>query len=410
MAAIGVLPQIFSLANSISSTISDTKRFGPDAESLRIKFQSENQSMRSYLSWLFGQQISADGGMFRFLPRDTQANVLAMIIELRSRFHDYGEVERKYGLGVLEPTEETKFRDALEGPPITNRRSFDLQKSTSVWARIRWAMSGKKVLDELIKDLSEWNGRLRNIVQDVVWQVQLSASEIRAVEDSPNTKAAGMELSAKMRRLIISDEAITQELKIPQYKVVNIHRDPGKEGPYRAKIDDCPVIVEYKTYEMGGHAEITMRRVRKLATLLHSQKDPSFRVLPCRGYFEDRVGSRFGFVFDIPPGASPKPTSLHDALNVASSRSKRPSITQRLKLAHKVAESLYLLHTVGWVHKSLRSESILFFETNATAGKSGSMYETPWLSGFEYSRVETDFSSVRVEDRLERNLYVSHSL
>lgn len=149
-----------------------------------------------------------------------------------------------------------------------------------------------------------------------------------------------------MRKLILGSDAAS-ELLIPYHKVKN--QVTGVGGLRMAEVDNNPVLLEYKDYEPdnnGNIPDITIRQVRQLTSLLHSQEDAGFRVLPCRGYINDRAGSRLGFVYDVPSGALPKPLTLESALNLSSSRSKKPSVTARLKLAYNLAGSLYLLHTV----------------------------------------------------------------
>jgi hypothetical protein len=237
----------------------------------------------------------------------------------------------------------------------------------------------------------------------------LTAFQVQSVAENPDTKTLGLGTSARMRKLIlVSDTA--SDLLISYHKVKNqVTGVGGGSGSLRmAEVDDNPVLLEYKDYgpdNNGNIPDITVRQVRQLTTLLHSQEDAGFRVLPCRGYTNDRAGSRLGFVYDVPSGALPKPLTLESALNLSSSRSKKPSVTAPLKLAYNLAESLYLLHTVGWVHKNMNSESIVFFTPEkSSTSSSRSIYEAPWIVGFEYSRQESDFSSNRMEDRIEKNM------
>lgn len=405
LAIAGIIPPVLQLIGEISTVVKNGNQFGADAGTLRIRFRDEDETIKSSLSFLFGNSPCANGGIFDALPRTTQQNVLSISMQLLLRLKDYAAIEARYNLTVLDSTTRGGAGDFLKLATLVeeNPRERELQSSTSWWRKLHWSTSGKKRLVELIVDLSDWNQRIRRVVQDVIWSGLLTILQVQRVEVDPDAKAMGLGPSATMRRLIMSDQS-SQDLVIHQHKV-KTPGGPCREGDLQvAEIDGTPVIVEYKNYELdrdGDISAVTMKQVRQLTTLLHCQGDSSFRVLPCRGYLNDRARSRFGFVFDVPSGFLPTSLTLDAALNLSSSRSKKPSVTSRLQLAHKLSESLYLLHTVGWVHKSLRSESIVFFESSSGSGIS---YDTPWVLGFEYSRQESDFSSNRAEDRIERNL------
>ena len=95
-----------------------------------------------------------------------------------------------------------------------------------------------------------------------------------------------------------------------------------------------------------------------------------FRVLPCLGVFRDRKASRFGFIFQPPsyieqiPGfksakgamTGPRmPKTLHDLLGHAPQQGQTTTniipLGDRFRLARSLAQSLYAMHAVEWVHK-----------------------------------------------------------
>jgi serine/threonine protein kinase len=85
-------------------------------------------------------------------------------------------------------------------------------------------------------------------------------------------------------------------------------------------------------------------------------------------------------MYEKPYGTPPeaKPVSLLDLVTI----DMVPSLTKRINLAHAIAQGLMYLHSVNWLHKSLRSNSILFFPT--TGADLG--YASPIISGFDYAR------------------------
>ncbi|KAI9838187.1 MAG: hypothetical protein M1837_002616 [Sclerophora amabilis] len=127
-------------------------------------------------------------------------------------------------------------------------------------------------------------------------------------------------------------------------------------------------------------------RVQQLTALLRSTHKPeAFRVPRCLGYFDDRFSEgrtpecRFGFVFEKPVGIDPQtqPVSL---LELVTTRDK-PSLTDRIALATRIANCILYLHSVNWLHKGLRSHNIVFF-----FGTGDPDYHQPYLSGFDYAR------------------------
>jgi serine/threonine protein kinase len=170
------------------------------------------------------------------------------------------------------------------------------------------------------------------------------------------------------------------------------------------------VWIEWKEYEFGKDGSPSpppeiIDRVQKLAALLrHSPKPEAFRVPHCLGYFdnarpsdsseadseseEDSTDARIGFVFEKPlgDGVSPDalPVSLFDLLS-----SRKPRVTDRIRLAHAIANCLLYLHSVNWLHKGLRSHNIVFFPIagDEKGGRSTEIdWSKPYLSGFDFAR------------------------
>ncbi|KAI4172506.1 MAG: hypothetical protein LQ343_003500 [Gyalolechia ehrenbergii] len=150
------------------------------------------------------------------------------------------------------------------------------------------------------------------------------------------------------------------------------------------------VWIEWKAYKEKWDPKLdkyvpqedNIHRVRELAALLQSTKPKEFCAPRCLGYFDDRDDAshsehecRFGLVFEK-PAADLKPISLHDLLKTPT-----PSLTERIALAHKISVCVLYLHAVNWLHKSLRSDSIIFFSPSRPLSD-------PYLTGYEYARAD----------------------
>ncbi len=58
-----------------------------------------------------------------------------------------------------------------------------------------------------------------------------------------------------------------------------------------------------------------------------------------------------------------------------------PSIRVRIAMAQELTVTLLYLHAVNWLHKALRSASVVFFSNSE-----GPVLSRPYVSGFEYAR------------------------
>ncbi|KAL2057789.1 hypothetical protein ABVK25_002173 [Lepraria finkii] len=150
------------------------------------------------------------------------------------------------------------------------------------------------------------------------------------------------------------------------------------------------IWIEWKTYEARRDRHLNkdmpikenVKRVKELVALLQSDKPKEFCAPRCLGFFDDRDDKpqsdhdyRFGLVFEkSTPNTVPK--SLHRLLT-----GPKPSLTDRISLAHRIATCVLYLHAVNWLHKALRSDSVLFF-----SNEDRTTLPEPYLTGFEYAR------------------------
>ncbi|KAL5044381.1 prion-inhibition and propagation-domain-containing protein [Aspergillus fruticulosus] len=157
------------------------------------------------------------------------------------------------------------------------------------------------------------------------------------------------------------------------------------------------VLIEHKPVPAKYKSKLK-HRVVDLATLLSTQTHPEFLTLRCIGFVEDQKG--FSLVYDYPDSldstfnisnaseAPPAPKSLLDLLSLRDPP-LMPSLSARLKLARECLHAIILLHTAGWLHKSLRASNILFFATEDSARSDPeTVLAHPFLAGFNFSRMD----------------------
>ncbi|KAF5534336.1 hypothetical protein FMEXI_11331 [Fusarium mexicanum] len=131
-------------------------------------------------------------------------------------------------------------------------------------------------------------------------------------------------------------------------------------------------------------------RTMTLAQMLHMDKPRHLYAPLCVGYVDEVEGNnRIGWIFKMADGASANTTlrSLHSMLGQYQ---YKPVLTQRISLAWKLASSLSYMHTTNWLHKGIHSGNVSFsFEEEQFDA------ESPILSGFEYSRPQSNKTTTR---------------
>ena len=248
---------------------------------------------------------------------------------------------------------------------------------------------------QLHKDLTS----LRRLVQALDIKMQTHTYPAPATPPyAPENDAAGLRILAQLAKFKAFNESLENEGRAPWDDATAMALQLGKPGAEKAgtRIDrssisldtsissaDLSVIrceadytrngvtqrvwIEWKDYDYqipglpSPPAQI-IDRVEKLASLLHHFPKPeAFRVPHCLGYFDngkgssetemdsegedDGVDARIGFVFEKPQddGVSQNttPVSLFELLI----SSPKPRVTDRIKLAHTVANCLLYLHS-----------------------------------------------------------------
>ena len=168
----------------------------------------------------------------------------------------------------------------------------------------------------------------------------------------------------------------------------------GRElARYRSK----PVVVEWKFIERGHEKELKTR-VDQLAILLSHTYDTSFHSLHCIGFLPKDVSYQpkdedsicYGLVFELTISASnPAPfTPVIRPLSTLLAAARKPSLNERRDIALALAETILQLHTSGWLHKAIRSDNVLYVDTEESKWESGNA-TGPFLAGYEYARPTT---------------------
>lgn len=166
------------------------------------------------------------------------------------------------------------------------------------------------------------------------------------------------------------------------------------------KEGDIPVWIEWKNLGQivkGSTQEREAKlRTEALAEMLHKDKPQALCLPTSLGYFDDLqiYGSRrHAWIFEMPDG-SDYATTIKSLYDILGDRQYRPSLSQRISLASKLASTVLYLHTVNWLHKGIRSDNVIFhFDHDDEFDPT-----KPVLSGFDYSRPQSSGTTARAVD------------
>ncbi|KAL2855975.1 hypothetical protein BJY01DRAFT_242914 [Aspergillus pseudoustus] len=90
---------------------------------------------------------------------------------------------------------------------------------------------------------------------------------------------------------------------------------------------------------------------------------------------------------------------------ILGSQYKGPTLEPRFILARELSAALSQFHTVNWIHKSFRSNNIVFFQDTQWKDMTPPLHH-PDLFGRDYTRPESGFSSrVDEKDDIEEKIY-----
>lgn len=320
------------------------------------------------------------------------------------------------------------------------RKHTFLDKTLAIWSkggrlvtRIEWAMLRKGGLEKLIARLVQYNNRMESFLDrssveelhavqaqthlallQVANEVEQIHDLVRALRFTSGTSDSGGDLES-----IFSDATtLVEEPRPSQYQVVaslaefkahhlRIMLSPARRDGLNLSSNDFswrdgakltgrqPIV--YKGQEVWmewresvdealsqrEYRDAVVGRVKELAAVLSARDKPAaFRSPQCLGYYESQINGRprYALVYEWPSDLQTSGSSFTSLRGILSTR--KPTLNARLAMANMLAASVLYLHAVGWVHKDIQSENVLF-----VAGEDQSInpYE-PFLSGYEFSR------------------------
>lgn len=241
--------------------------------------------------------------------------------------------------------------------------------------------------------------------------LELKSTDLNDAGDDEGVIVADAIEAISLRQYLLGIKAIREDLEISMSEI-NV---PKSESRMRSgSIKYQTVVIEFFDYfpdpSTGQPYQETMQQLDKMCNLLCQPKRTSFHILPCVGYVHDKINFQFGLVFEPFPDCdwSASPIMLSDLYI----RYPIVPLGHRIRIAYTLTNMLENFHGVGWVHKALKPDNILFWSrslplriTDRTCMIGNVDLAMPYLFGFEYARVEAPGSKLEEDHVLENNLY-----
>lgn len=359
-----------------------------------------------------------------WLKMETQINIIKKVApnldkrlqDMQSQVLSQLEGKLKTASFIIEQLKPEKFPDGKEKKVKKSDWKHDGGRNiTNIVTNLSALKPARKVkfvmkrdaLYAIVDDIEKWQARY-----DPSWILIMQMSiggiddELHEAQKKPEPEQIPIIMAAKgLRDAARANQDSRVSTKTIWIEESDLDLNP-QDIPYStmqaSKLMDEKEMVVIDTMVCNPSAiniDVTTKDVRNLARML-AEVDPStFGLLKCRGVIKiPKPGTvqqlvDFKFIFDVPHKLT-NPQSLRKVL-----LSEKPyPLDERLELAKKVTSSILFVHTIQFVHKNIRPETIAIFQNEY------SEIGTPFLVGFEQFRLEVGATFRSGDDLWHHNL------
>ncbi|KAF2118035.1 hypothetical protein BDV96DRAFT_407771 [Lophiotrema nucula] len=269
----------------------------------------------------------------------------------------------------------------------------------------------KEGLDKAIDEMILWQ-----TTSDQSWflLMRMADSKVDSVleacdSDASSSTAVSIRSAVTIRAGLRSENIPTDNFKSPSGLTLS---SAALDSMQISAIPFCEgMLIARRAFSNGRTATYILNRIqcqttsredilgnsaRDLVRKLQHEEPHTFGLLHCKGCIlpSSTSPADITLVFRNPPDSS-QPRSLRDILITTPSL----SLSQRFRIAKDLAKSVGYVHTFGFVHKNVRPESVIVFETRSGKELSG------FLAGFEEFRRDEGWTRRRGDDAPTKNLY-----
>lgn len=263
----------------------------------------------------------------------------------------------------------------------------------------KYALWVKDSLEEAIHDLQKWQKEF-----ELLWYLVLLVADqtIDAeLAECPGTQTLSVarhvrdsllaEPQQKSRVFLPGDGLRSATRSTIQHSTLQVIKIAGS-GTFILDSADCSSREDASTFA---------KHVRNLAVKLQRVDANAFHILQCHGVVRTKGPHStqvlsFDFIFKMPRECS-QPQSLRSHL---LSQVDYP-LGDKVSLAKQLAMSISYVHVLDFVHKNVRPETVLIFETNGRSSQLGPLF----LLGFNTFRMADGKTQRLGSSAWEENIY-----
>jgi hypothetical protein len=290
-------------------------------------------------------------------------------------------VHRRYGSSssaekLRNPTSKTPPPSAPLSPKQSFPASLNFPSSTSLTSArksstsplllLRWSFRDKKRVEIIVQNFRDMNRRIHDKVK--LWclasQLGVDLQHLKHLQSDKNSKALGFDIDATLKLTVWDVERLPSTLELDDESWEELLRHETKlNGRFStAEKSEGTLLLENFPYDIDSIFPTSDRarsaqeacnidprarsRVDALAKLLHQPKELVFRIPRCVGWKYAKPQKSIAFVFDVEKRLELSPIDL---LSLLSDNTVKPSLGDKFRLAHGLANCISQLHMVQWV-------------------------------------------------------------
>ena len=267
----------------------------------------------------------------------------------------------------------------------------------------------KESLDKAIEDLEDWQRRA-----DPSWYLilKIADSQVDKALLTDNAATAESVPSAKAIREATKGEEPKEKIGIflpdSDLRAMDVQDIPFCVARVAQRHSlsrglQTMILSDVRCHP-GSNVKMAMRDVRDLARKLQHSDPEKFGLLDCKGVVKHVETSKrnghvqFTMVLRTPPNLQ-YPRSLRQRLMTDEGAI---SLSDKVDMARELAKAVNYVHVFGFVHKDIRPETVLTFQSvDSVEATSSSIF----LVGFDNFRKEEGQTYLQGDEDWEKNLY-----
>lgn len=259
---------------------------------------------------------------------------------------------------------------------------------------------------QVIKTVKQRSQDLVAFIEDLL--PRLNKSSLQALEAGELSKVVNQDLRDRinMRLTLIAGDVPDKETGI----AFDVKEPPRAGQRFRTgSKNGRRVLVEYFYYDEteSGSETFNLRQVRRISALHAEVKSRAFHSMQGVGFLRESLHQkRYGIIYQTPEEAG-----SHGFSSLSDLFSTIPLVPLeiRMRTAHALCEALLNLHSIGWYHKSIKSQNILCFGQDSEVRQEFSYaawnLDCPYLIGFDCSRPSDAETRGTVDFMTPNNIY-----